>query len=265
MKVLFLGEIVGRTGLQTVRDSLKDFKKEKQIDFVIANGEGTTSGFGLGMQHAQTLFNYGVDVITGGEKIFFKIDMQQFIKRKNKILRPQNYPEGVPGVGQNYFDVNGTKVYVLNLLGTQDMNSTHLNNPFIIADACLKKAELETPFIFVNYHASTTAEKGSMGYHLAGRASAVIGTHSKVLTNDARILERGTAFITDNGRTGSNMSVGGFDSINEIKKFTTQIFVRSTNCFDDPRLQGVIVELDDKGKAVGIETINMSVELKNSK
>ncbi|MFA7108602.1 MAG: YmdB family metallophosphoesterase, partial [Sphaerochaetaceae bacterium] len=116
-----------------------------------------------------------------------------------------------------------------------------------------------------NYHASTTAEKGSMGYHLAGRASAVIGTHSKVLTNDARILERGTAFITDNGRTGSNMSVGGFDSINEIKKFTTQIFVRSTNCFDDPRLQGVLVELDDKGKAVGIETINMSVELKNSK
>lgn len=257
MKILFLGEIVGRAGLFAVRNLLKDYKKEKGVDLVIANAEGTTSGFGLGVQHAMTLFKYGVDVITGGEKLFFKLDMQEFISRKDRILRPANYPEGVPGRGIKYLTVGDRKVFIINLLGTADMLSTHLSNPFLLAENLVDRALAETPFILVQFHASTTAEKAALGYDLNGKASAVIGTHCKVLSADARILDKGTAYISDNGRTGSFMSVGGFKPANEVQKMVNATFVRSFEWFDDCRMQGVLVTLGADGRAEAIETVDI--------
>lgn len=257
MKVLILGEIVGKAGLMAVRDLLRPLKKEKGIDLVIANAEGVTSGYGIGVQHAMTLFKYGIDVITGGEKIFYKLDMQDFIGRKDRILRPANYPEAVAGRGARFVNVGEDKVFVLNLLGNADMLSTHLANPFIMADSMVSKAQAETPYIFVVFHASTTAEKGVMGYELDSKASAVIGTHCKVMSADSRILSGGTAFISDNGRCGSFMSVGGFKPENEVHKMVYSTFMRSFECFDDIRLQGVLVTVGRDGKSQWIERIDV--------
>lgn len=256
MKVLFLGEIVGRAGLMAVRDLLRDYKKENKIDLVVANGEGMTSGYGLGSQHAMTLLKYGIDLITGGEKIFYKLDMQDFITRKDRVLRPANYPESVPGRGAKYLNVGEQKVSVINLLGAADM-PCHLYNPFLLGPSMVAKARGETPFVFVVFHASLTAEKCAMGYALDGKASAVIGTHCKVLTADARILEKGTAYISDNGRTGSFMSVGGFKPENEIEKMVSGRFHRSYECFDQIRLQGVTVDVDANGRAKSIDVVNI--------
>lgn len=257
MKILFLGEIVGKAGLMAVKSMLKPVVRDNGVDLVIANAEGVTSGFGLGVKHAMTLFKYGIDILTGGEKIFYKLEMQEFINRKDRILRPANYPEAAPGRGLKYLNVGTQKVCVLNLLGMADMQTVHLANPFIIADNLMDKILAETPFVLVVFHASMTAEKGTMGYLLDGRASAVIGTHCKVMSADSRILEHGTAFISDNGRCGSFMSVGGFLPENEIYKMTYGTFRRSFECFDDNRLQGVIVTLGDDGRAQAIEPVNM--------
>lgn len=258
MKVLFLGEITAKAGLDAVRDGLRPYVKEQGVDLVIANGEGVTSGFGIGTQHAMTLFKYGIDIITGGEKIFFKLDMQEFITRKDRILRPANYPGDVPGRGCRFYNVGSQKVSVINLLGMTDFNC-HLDNPFPQAEFLVSKALEQTPFVFLVFHAGTTAEKASMGYLLDGKASAVIGTHTKVMTADARLLPRGTAYISDNGRCGSFMSVGGFAPENEIQKFTTGLYRRSMECFDDVRLQGALVEVGPDGRAVSISAVNLPV------
>lgn len=260
MKVLFLGELVSKAGLESIRDLLRPFKKKHNVDFVIANAEGITSGYGIGVQHAMTLFKYGIDVLTGGEKIFFKLDMQEFINKKDKILRPINYPESAPGRGYRFYTVGNQKVFVMNLMGLADMASTHLNNPFNMTEYLIEKAKAETPFIFVQFHASTTAEKLSMGYDLNGKVSAVIGTHTKVLSADAKILDKGTAYISDNGRCGAFMSVGGFKPENEIMKALNSVYIRSFDSMQDIRMQGVLVEFNSNGKATDIQTINIGYE-----
>ena len=177
MKVLFLGEIVGRCGIGVIKNGLKKYRAQEGIDLVIANGEGATSGFGLGFQNALTLHHMGIDILTMGEKSFFKIDMVEGIAKRSSILRPANYPEGVPGRGVRYLNVGDTKVCVVNTLGMCNFNNPHLNNPFLNAQSMTDKIRTETPVIFYVFHASATAEKVAMGNLLAGRVSAVLGTH----------------------------------------------------------------------------------------
>ncbi len=262
MRVLFLGEIVGRCGIGVIKNALKGFRSDRGVDLVIANGEGATSGFGLGFQNALSLQRMGIDVLTMGEKSFFKIDMVEGIAKRSSILRPANYPESVPGRGIRYITVGERKVCVINTLGMCNFNNPHLNNPFISAESIVEKARSETPIVLYSFHASATAEKITMGRLLQGKVSAVVGTHSKVLTSDATILEGGTAFITDLGRCGASVSVGGFDPEYEIKKYRTQVQIRSRESWEKPQMQGLLVDIDDEsGKATAVETISMDVKV----
>ncbi len=268
MKVLFLGEIVGRCGIGVVKNALKDYRAKHVVDLVIANGEGATSGFGLGFQNALSLQRMGIDVLTMGEKSFFKLDMVEGIAKRSSILRPANYPESVPGRGIRYINVGDSKVCIINTLGMFSFGNPHLNNPFLVAESMVEKAHAETAVVIYIFHAAATAEKIAMGRLLQGKASAVIGTHCKVLTSDARILEGGTAYVTDIGRCGASVSVGGFEPEHEIRKFRTQVATRSHESWLRPQLQGVLVEIDEKsGKALSIEPVveDVSVEIPPAK
>lgn len=262
MKVLLLGEIVGRCGIGVIKNSLKKYRKEQNIDFVIANGEGATSGYGLGFINAQSLMHMGIDVLTMGEKSFFKLDMVEGIDKKDRILRPANYPEGTPGRGIRHYTVGEHRVCVINMLGMMGFNNPHLNNPFIVSENLVLRAKEETDFVFYIFHSQATAEKVSMGNLLKGKASLVVGTHSKVLTADACILGGKTAYITDLGRCGSSQSAGGFEPSLEAKKYSTQLPIHSSESWEQPQMQGVLVTLDDKtGYATSIETIRKDVEV----
>ncbi|MBR5099366.1 MAG: YmdB family metallophosphoesterase [Spirochaetales bacterium] len=262
MRILFLGEIVGRCGIGVIKNALKDYRRENGVDLVIANGEGATSGFGLGFQNALSLQHMGIDILTMGEKSFFKLDMVEGIAKRSSILRPANYPESVPGRGVRYITVNDRKVCIINTLGMCNFNNPHLNNPFLGAEAISEKARTETPIVLYVFHASATAEKMAMGRLLQGKVSAVVGTHSKVLTADAAILDGGTAYISDLGRCGSSLSVGGFEPEHEIRKLRTQVQTRSHESWEKPQMQGALVTVDDmSGKATSIETVCLDVNV----
>jgi len=260
MKVLFLGEIVGRCGIGVIKNALKNYRRDNNIDLVIANGEGATGGFGLGFQNAIALQHMGIDVLTMGEKSFYKIDMVEGIAKRGSILRPANYPEAVPGRGVRYMNVGDRKVCIINALGMCNFTNPHLNNPFLAAETMAEKAKTETPIVLYMFHASATAEKLTMGHFLKGKVSAVVGTHCKALTADAQILDGGTAYITDLGRCGASVSVGGFEPEHEIRKMRTQVQTRSHESWEKPQMQGLLCTIDDEtGKTTEIETIRMDV------
>ena len=256
LKILFIGEIVGSPGVFCVKKLLPVIKKEKSIDFVIANADGVTGGFGIGKNHSIYLHKLGIDVITAGECVYYKLDMVPHISRAPYILRPANYPYGNPGRGWLVHSLeSGRKIAVVSLLGQSGYNRTHLTNPYSLLPSLVKKIREETGTIIVDYHAVTTAEKNTMFYHMDGQVSAVIGTHTKALSADERILLGGTAVITDAGRTGSLNSVGGLDPEIEINKFLTQIPERSKACWEMLELQGVIIHINSRGKATSIERL----------
>ncbi len=260
MRILALGEIVGRPGIYTVKQGLKKLREQEEIDLVIANGEGATGGFGIGRNHSIYLKKIGVDVVTTGEKTFFKKDMVDQISRSNHILRPANYPPKNPGRGWRTYDVGDKKIAVLNLLGQSGFSRVHLSNPFSFFDMIIEKIQSITPYIIIQFHAATTAEKRAMFFHTDGNVSAVIGTHNKAITADAEVFPRGTAVITDNGRCGSLMSVGGLHKDVEIRKFLTAIPERSQDCWDTLELQGALITIGDDGKAESIKEIRFPVE-----
>lgn len=266
IKVLFLGEIVGRPGTTVIKKLLKEVIKANNIDLVIANGEGVTNGFGIGKNHSIMIHKAGVDVITGGEKIYYKIDMVDFLDKNNFVLRAANYPLSNPGKGIKYLTLKDKKIAIVNLLGNSDFPRTHLSNAFLIANSIVDKLKGDQDIILLQFHASTTAEKNTMGYLLNGRATAVIGTHCKAITSDARILDKGTAYITDNGMVGSTWSVGGLDSETEIKKFTNAIPLRSSESWKRLQMQGVLVDIDEEtNKATNIETIILDYKQEEEK
>jgi len=279
IRVLSLGEIVGKPGVYSVKSGLKQLCRDYQVDFVIANGEGTTGGFGIGKNHSIYLKKLGIDVITAGEKTFYKKDMVGSIQKTSFMLRPANFPPAVPGRGWRIYDIDvsrqpggdaaGTaamqkhtvRIGVINLLGQSDFSRTHLSNPFTFLPTLVEKIHETTPIIFLQFHAATTAEKQSMFFHADGNVSAVIGTHTKAITADARVFPKGTAVMTDNGRCGSMQSVGGLDPHIEIEKFLTQIPERSADAWGDLELQGAVITIDtETGKASGIEAVRRPVE-----
>lgn len=243
IKILFLGEIVGRAGIVAVKKGLDGIKKKYEIDYTVANGEGVTNGFGLGKAHALQLFKMGIDLIAGGEKLFYKIDMVEFLPKASFVIRPINYPQQTPGRSVKNITIKDRKIVIINLQGNSDMRQ-NIQNAFISIEGFLKKVEPDTiPIVF--FHASTTAEKATMLHYLDGKAAAVIGTHTKVLSADEFVTDKGTGYISDNGRVGSFMSVGGFDPDTEIQKFKSQIPVRSREGWNDGIIQGVIVEINE--------------------
>ncbi len=262
IRVLFLGEIVGRPGTTVIKKLLKKFVKDNDIDLVVANGEGVTNGFGIGKNHSIMIHKAGVDVITGGEKIYYKIDMVDFIDKNNFVIRPVNYPPNNPGKGIKFTTIKDKKIAIINILGNSDFPRTHLSNAFIVIDKLVEKLKTDQDIILVQFHASTTAEKNTMGYLLNGKAAAVIGTHCKAITSDYRILDKGTAYITDNGMVGSTQSVGGFESQTEIKKFTNAIPLRSQESWKALQMQGVVVDIDETTNlANNIDIVKLDLEI----
>ena len=263
VRVLFLGEIVGKAGIYCIKKILPSLVEEQNINFVIGAAEGATGGFGLGKNHSIYLHKLGIDVLTGGECIYYKRDIVEHIDNARYILRPANYPPGNPGRGWWVYRQNEISLAVVVMLGQSGFNRVHLSNPFTFFPEIVSRLEKETKTIILEFHATTTAEKHTM-FHLAdGRISAVIGTHTKVMTADEAILPGGTAVITDVGRTGSLDSVGGLDSEVEIRKFRTQIPEKSRDAWNNLALQGVILDINNEGKTEQIKRIQVPCTKEN--
>ncbi len=259
IKILFLGEIVGKAGVYCVKTLIPRLQDEINPDFIIANGEGATGGFGLGKTHAVYLRKLGIDVLTSGERIYYKKDMVSFIEKVSFVLKPANYPRGTPGFGWRTFSKNDKRVLVINVLGMSGFRRVHLANPFLFLRDLVERVSEKTRNIIVDFHASATAEKSSMFYLLDGKVSAVIGTHTRVATADERIMPRGTAVITDVGRVGSLNSVCGLEPDTEIRKFKTQIHEYSRDAWGTLELNGVVFSIGDDGLSRGIERIKLKV------
>jgi len=255
LRVLYIAEIVGKAGVFCVKTLLDALRKELGASLVVANGDGATGGFGIGRAHAVYLHKLGVDVLTSGECIYYKKDMVSAIGSAPYILRAANYPQGNPGRGWLVTEAAGRKVAVVSLLGISGFTKVHLGNPFHLMPRLAERLRSEAPTVIVDFHACTTAEKGSLFHQLDGQVSAVIGSHSKVASADERILPGGTAVITDAGRTGSSLSVGGLEPEIEIRKLLTQIHEKSATAWQDLELQGVCVDIAPDGRAVYIERI----------
>ena len=262
INLLFLGEIVGRAGIQALKNGLGDLKKHYQVDYTMINAEGMTNGYGIGKMHSLQLGKLGIDLSFGGEKLFYKIDMVEHIKKAGYMLRPYNMPPDCPGRGYKIVTIKDRKFLIANLIGNSDFSRLNAQNAFLAAESLRKKAEEENATFIVYFHASTTAEKNTMLYFLDGKAAAVVGTHTKVLTADARGTANGTAYITDTGRVGSLMSVSGFDPENEIKKIKGAIPLRSKEAWLDGRIEGLLVSIDEESmKAVNAVMIDERIEI----
>ena len=255
VKLLFIGDIIGKPGRQALSFELHRLVDRHMVDLVIANGENSAGGFGITEETAKDLYGCGIHLLTSGNHIWDKKDSLDFIKREGKLLRPANYPEGTPGRGSAVVTTaGGVKVGVLNLEGRVFMNN--LDCPFRTADREIERLKMETPIIFVDFHAEATSEKAALGWYLDGRASAVIGTHTHVQTADERVLPGGTAYMTDVGMTGSYESVIGVRKEEAISRFLTQLPAKFEVAKKDIRLNAVVVEVDEtSGRALAIERI----------
>jgi len=259
VKLLFIGDIVGRPGRFALSALLDKLVDRHAIDMVIANGENAAAGFGLTPDIARELFGYGVDVLTSGNHIWDKREIYGLLDRDEPILRPGNYPEGLPGRGYGIFTTpGGSKIGILNLEGRVFMNN--LECPFRTADALIETLKKETSVIFVDFHAEATSEKVALGHYLDGKVTAVVGTHTHVQTADETILPGGTAYLTDAGMTGSHDAVIGIRKELAIERFLTQLPVRFEVAKKDPILCGVVVTVDAKSaKALAIERVREKV------
>jgi metallophosphoesterase (TIGR00282 family) len=256
LRVLFVGEVVGKSGIYCLKTLLPELQRERGIDITIAAAEGATGGFGIGKGHAAYLHKLGVDVITTGDFAYFKRDMVPFMRQCDYILRPANYPPSNPGRGW-LVTASSPPLGVVSVLGQAGLSRVHLRNPFELLPRTVDQIKTKTPLVLVDFHATTTAEKATMFAYLDGRVSAVVGTHTRVLSADERILPRGTAVITHAGRTGSLNSVGGLDPAIETRKFLTQVLEHSREAWHTLELQGVVIDLDDTGRATAIERLRL--------
>ena len=250
MKILAIGDIIGKPGRNALKEILPALCDEHNIDLVVGNGENAAGGLGLTPSTAEDLFDSGIDVITTGNHIWAHSDIIPYLNSELAILRPLNYPPMNPGRG--YLLKNN--VLIVNLVGRVFMG--HVDCPFRAMDQLLVEFEHKSIPIIVDFHAEATSEKVAMGRYLDGRVSAVVGTHTHVGTADARILPGGTAYVTDIGMVGPRDSVIGDDTDSVIKRFLTQIPSRLSVGKGDVSLDAILVEVDEKtGKAVDIRRI----------
>jgi len=258
MRILFIGDIVGRPGRQLVRTGLAGMVSRHEIDFVIANAENAAAGFGITREIGDELLDLGVDVMTSGNHIWDKREALDYIGTESRLLRPANYPAGAPGNGSYVArSRGGHSVGVVNVMGRVFM--LQIDDPFAVVlreiDALRQRARI----VFVDFHAEATSEKMAMGWHLDGKATAVVGTHTHVQTADERILPKGTAYLTDVGMTGPHDSVIGVEVEPALSRFLTGMPSRFETATANPRLNAVIIDADEKtGLATDIERLSYS-------
>ena len=267
MKILFLGDIVGKSGCDAVKKYLPNKIEKHKIDFVIVNGENAAKeGVGITEEISNNLFSYGVDVITSGNHVWGQKETAEHIERENRLLRPQNLIQSSPGKGFGIYKAkNGLKIGVLNLMGNIFMKKCE--DVFDSAKKFIQKNNLKKnyDFLVVDFHGEITSEKMAMGHFLDGKATLVVGTHTHVPTNDARILEKGTAYLTDAGMCGDYNSVIGMDKNNSLNRFLKKESKKHFPAIGAATLSGVIVEADsESGLAKNIENFIYGGDLKNS-
>ncbi|QRN86558.1 TIGR00282 family metallophosphoesterase [Clostridia bacterium] len=252
MEVLFIGDIVGRVGRTAVRDYLARYKDK--YDFIIANGENAAGGRGITKDTAAELFYSGIDAMTMGNHVWDKMEAKALIKVEGRIVRPANYPEGLPGKGLAFFPTRlGKEIAVVNLSGRAFLDS--LDDPFRIGKQLLKKAQERTPYVFVDFHAEATSEKLAFKFYVDGMASLIAGTHTHVQTNDDEITESGMGYISDVGMTGPVDSILGMRKEECIERFLYGIPVRLQTATGRAWISGIHFSLDSKGRCTKIEKI----------
>ena len=261
LRVMLIGDVIGRPGREAVRSQLPLLRREHRIDMVIANGENLAAGAGLTPALADEILSAGVDVITSGNHIWDKREIYDYLETDRPVLRPLNYPDAAPGRGWLVSHLpDGSEVAVINAMGRVFMHE--LDSPFTALDDLLDQSAEPLPAVrIVDFHCEATSEKNAMGWHLDGRVTAVLGTHTHVPTADARILPRGTAYISDVGMTGPRDSIIGFATESVLPRFLTHLPTRFAVANGPVAFNAVIVEADAaSGRATAIEQVQRIVE-----
>lgn len=253
MKVLFVGDVVGKPGRVGLARAMPGLRERHQPDLIFVNGENSAGGLGITEKTATDLFAMGADVITLGNHAFRHRDVFAYLDDADRVVRPSNFMTGSPGHGHTIVEAAGLRVAVINLIGQVQLRAAR--SPFAESEVLLDRLEGRADVIFVDFHAEVTSEKVAMGWHLDGRVGAVVGTHTHVPTADARVLPKGTAFISDVGMTGSRDSVLGVRWEQALEGFRTQMAVRFTTADTDLWVNAVVVELGPDGLARSIEQV----------
>jgi hypothetical protein len=254
-----IGDVVGRIGRRVISNLLPHLKDKQNIDFVIANAENAAGGFGLTDKVAKELFGYGIDVLTSGNHIWNKKEVYQLLEEEERILRPLNYPIGVPGRGYVFLKGKKADLAVVNLCGRVFL--TNIDCPFRAIMEEIEEIRSRARCIFVDMHAEVTSEKIAMGYFLDGKVSAVVGTHTHVQTADERILSGGTAYLTDVGMTGPKDGVIGIKKDIILKRFLTSIPLRLDVAKGKGIFSGVLIDINEEtGEALEIKRLNFEID-----
>ena len=258
MRILILGDVVGRPGRGAIRDTVPSLAKSEEIDLVIANAENVAGGMGVDVKSAEELFSAGVDVLTSGNHIWKKKEIYPYLEKQPRLLRPANYPDGAPGRGWlEWQNDRGLRALIVNVQGRVFMPS-HVDDPFRCVNRILGEHGNYSPVVIVDMHAEATSEKNAMGWFLDGRASVVYGTHTHVQTADERILPGGTAYITDLGMCGALDSVIGIEKETVIEGFLTQLPRKFDVARENVAVQGVVIEANEQtGKAGAIRRLRV--------
>lgn len=260
IKILFAGDIVGRPGREACAHYIPRLRQAEALDFVIANGENAAGGFGGTPEILETLLGFEIDVITMGNHVFAKKEIETYLPGTDRVLRPANFPEAVPGQGACVqVAANGQMVGVINVQGTVFMES--LASPFETARRLVTELRAQTPVVIVDIHAEATAEKQALGFYLDGLCTAVIGTHTHVQTTDERILPGGTAYITDVGMVGPENSVIGMEKDTVLERFLLKMPRKFRVAKASPAFSAALIECDDAtGRALAIRRMHLEMK-----
>lgn len=253
MRILFIGDVVGGSGRRGLAQTLPSLRERLAPDLIIVNGENSAGGMGITTKTARQIFSAGADVITTGNHVYRHREVYSFLDENERIVRPANYPHANPGRGHIVFEHEGARVAVINLSGSVSLRVAR--SPFHEVDSILDRLEGSIDLALVDFHAEVTSEKVAMGWHLDGRATAVVGTHTHVPTADARVLPGGTAYISDLGMTGSRAGVLGVKREIILEQFRTQMPVRYETADEDIWVMGALVESREDGLAASIEQV----------
>jgi 2',3'-cyclic-nucleotide 2'-phosphodiesterase len=256
MKLLFIGDVVGSPGRRVLEEALPALREQHAPDWLVVNGENSAGGLGVTAKTARAFFDMGADAITLGNHAYRHRDVYPYLDEEPRIVRPANYVKSNPGRGHTVVEKDGRRLAVVNLSGTVFMKAAR--SPFTEIDAILDELDARADHVLVDFHAEATSEKVAMGWHLDGRVTACVGTHTHVPTSDARVLPGGTAFISDVGMTGARNSVIGVRTEQALESFRTQMPVRFDTAEESPWVNAVLVEARQDGLAESIQQLIVS-------